>query len=106
MRAVMMDQDSRRIDAVMGISTEVVAAVHHHAFPPGGGQALGDHQSGEARADDQKVGGAVRFQRLVKEGCGPATLPPLVDLSVEEGNLGEGGGWWLVLSSWRVIPRQ
>ena len=97
-----MDQDSRAIDAVIGISTEVVAAVHHHAFPAGGRQALGDHQSGEARADDQEVGGFVGFQWAAEW----ITLPPLVDLSGVERNLGEGSGWWMVLSSWRVIPRQ
>ena len=41
----MVGEDAGGVDAVMGVAAEVVAAVNDDAFPTGGGQALGDHES-------------------------------------------------------------
>jgi hypothetical protein len=35
--AVLVDEDPGGVDAVMGVSAEVVAAVNDHALPTGGG---------------------------------------------------------------------
>jgi hypothetical protein len=57
-----MDQDARRIDAIMRVSAKMITPVRDHAFPACGGEAFGDDQAGEARADDQEIGGGVSFQ--------------------------------------------
>ena len=87
-RTVGVDQDACRIDAVMGVAAKVGAAVYDRAFPSGRSQALGDHEAGEAGADDQEVGGGVSLQGAGNCGFYPATLPPLVDRSGRKRNLG------------------
>ena len=52
-----MDEDTGGVDAVVGISPEVVATVHDDAFPACGGHAFGDHEAGKSGTDDQEVGG-------------------------------------------------
>ena len=88
MRAVAVDQDARGVGVVVGVAAEVSAPIHDDTFPTGGGEAFGDHQAGKARADDQEVGGGVSLQGAGHSGIGPSTLPPLVDLSARERNLG------------------
>ena len=68
MRAVVMNQDPGSVDAVMGISSEMAAAVNDHAFPTGGGESLGDHQPGKAGSDDEEVGGWVCAQWPIHAG--------------------------------------
>jgi hypothetical protein len=55
-----VDQDAGGIGAVVGVAAEVRSAVGDDAFPAGGGEALGDDQSGEAGADDQEIHGGKR----------------------------------------------
>ena len=52
-----MSEDTGSVDAVVGISAEVVATVHDDAFPACGGHAFGDHEAGKAGTDDQEVSG-------------------------------------------------
>ena len=61
-----MNENSRPVDMIVSISSQVAATVHHHAFPTGGGQSLGDYQAGKARADDQEIGGTIRFQEAAE----------------------------------------
>ena len=76
-----MNENSRSIDAVVGISTEVIAAIHDHAFPTCGRKPLGDYQPGKASADDEKVGGVVSLQKVLKRiefpsSCRPWSISP------------------------------
>ncbi len=57
MRAVGVDEDAGGIDAIMGVSAKVGSAVGDDAFPACGAEALGDDETGKARADDEEVGG-------------------------------------------------
>ena len=95
MRTVRMDQDPGGIDAVVGISTQMIAPVDDHTFPSGGGESFRDDETGKAGADDQEISGSVWCQKLERDEGRSITLPPLVDPSVTEGNLGDGK-WGIV----------
>ena len=104
MGAVWMDEDARRISAVVCVSSDVAATVSDHALPSCGGESFGDDQSGKTRADDQEIGVGVRFQGG-KDSVGHSnTLPPLVVRFGRKRNLRWGsvdGG----LASWRGSVR-
>jgi hypothetical protein len=57
-----MDQNPGGIDAVVGVSSDVVTAFRDDAFFSCRGEALGDDQPGKSCADDQKVSGCVCLQ--------------------------------------------
>jgi hypothetical protein len=85
-----MDQNPGGIRAVIGISAKVIAPVHDHAFPSCGGESFRDDETGKTGANDQEIGGCVGWQKLEWDEGGSITLPPLVDPSEREGNLGDG----------------
>ena len=66
MRTVVMDENSRLVNAVIRIPSEVLAAINDRAFPTRGGESLGDHKSGKTGANDQKVSGSVRLHDALK----------------------------------------
>ena len=57
MWAVVMDEYACRVDAVVGISPEMITSVHDHAFPTRSRETLGNHQPREACANDEEIGG-------------------------------------------------
>lgn len=77
MRSVLMDEHPCRIRAIIGISTEVAAAIDDDTFPACRGEPLGGDKPGKARTDDQEISGMIRVQ-VMKWVC---MLPPVVALS-------------------------